>query len=228
MAQQEEGLKDQISEVLEKYYTDILKDQLSQEVKFMNELLDLVNSFYATPATERTLFSNLAKYKAQLRVIFEDRWQEPKEEKEFTQQFHGFEEAVDAIFSSLPYSKVKEQKPERFFSQKEDYFFLKISKLFKRSFFFISKVPVSFANLFRKSKQKKRYWKHKILVRNLAKYHLQSKLILDLKSTTDLYFTTLTDMYLNIKLWEEQLINVEIGQKEVSSGEAMVDVEKKL
>ena len=228
MAQQEEGLKDQISEVLEKYYTDILKDQLSQEVKFMNELLDLVNSFYATPATERTLFSNLAKYKAQLRVIFEDRWQQPKEEKEFTQQFQGFEEAIDAIFSSLPYSKVKEQKQERFFSQKEDSFLLKISKLFKRSFFFISNIPVSFANLFRKSKQKKRYWKHKILVRNLAKYHLQSKLIFDLKATTDIYFSTLTDMYLNIKLWEEQLINVEIGQKEVSSGEVTVDVEKKL
>lgn len=228
MTSQEEGLKDQISLVLDRFYTSVLKEKLSEEVKFMNEIVEAVNTFYATPAVERNLFSNLAEYKAKLRDIIEDRWPIPEEDKEFLQQFDGLEEAMNEIFSSLPYSKVKEQKEERFFSQKDDSFFLKVIKLFKRCSYFISQIPVSIANIFRKGKQKRRYWKHRIFVRNLAKYHLQSNFILDLRDVADIYFTTVSDMYLSIKLWEEHLINVEIGLTETPKEDLKDDVEKKL
>ncbi len=228
MTSQEEGLKNQISEVFDKYYSSNLKNKLSREVEFMSGVVDTVNSFYSTPAKEREVFSNLAEYKAQLRKIIEEQWPVPEEEEEFTQQFEGLGEAINAILSSLPYSKVKEQKRERFFTQEDDSVFLKALKLFKRIFYYFSQVPTNFINIFRKGKQKKRFWKHKILVRNLARYHLETNFILDLSAATDIYYTTISDMYLNIKLWEEQLINVEIGLKETPKQELKEDVEKKL
>lgn len=228
MTSLEEGLKDKISDVLDKYYSNILKDKLAHEVKFMNGIVETVNSFYATPASERTVFSNLAEYKAKLHDIIEHQWPIPEEEKRFSEQYEGLEVALDELFSSLPYSKIKEQSRERFFSQPEDSFFMKGTKFFKRCCYFTSQVPTYFTNIFKKGKQKNRYWKHKILVRNLAKYQLHANLTNDLREATSIYYTTLSDMYLSIKLWEEQLINVEIGLTETPKEELDGDVEKKL
>ncbi|MBK6264450.1 hypothetical protein JKA74_05325 [Marivirga sp. S37H4] len=67
---------------------------------------------------------------------------------------------------------IKQQKKERFRLLKTDGFFLKIRKIFKSFFFYLSRLPFFFLNIFRKKKKLLRYWKHEISNKKLFEKHL--------------------------------------------------------
>ncbi len=69
------------------------------------------------------------------------------------------------------------QQPERFKIQEKDKFGLRVKKLFKQFFFWISTIPLHIANLFRKEKKEVTYWSHKIPLQAMLQVHFWQDLV---------------------------------------------------
>ena len=97
--------------------------------------------------------------------------------KNFDSYFSSFTENCNSFFDTVEESVIRLQDEERFIANNTDGFFLRIFKNFKSAFFFISKIPVITANLFRKlirkPQREKQRWNHKIPLRNLTSYILR-------------------------------------------------------
>jgi len=77
----------------------------------------------------------------------------------------------DFFLRKIPETVTKRQLPERFALLDQDSSWLKFKKRFKILFFYLSKLPFFFFNLFRKNKRPIIYWNHKIHVRQLSRRH---------------------------------------------------------
>ncbi len=221
----EEGLKEKVSSLLQEHYLKGIKSQVGSEVDKMNQIVAAVNTFCCLPPNERDLHIRLAHYKSQLGTFIEEMWQSP-EEKNFSELYETTNDVFYKLFEDVAYSKQREQLKERFYTQPEDSLVLKILKFGKRTLFHISKTPLYLANKLGGKSYKVHYWKHKVLVRNLSKYHFQGQLILDLKEVTDLFFTSICGLYLDIKHWEEELINADSREEKSSSGDIDTQIKK--
>ena len=69
------------------------------------------------------------------------------------------------------------QQPERFKIQEKDKFGLRVKKLFKQFFFWISTIPLHIANLFRTEKKEVTYWSHKIPLQAMLQVHFWQDLV---------------------------------------------------
>lgn len=219
----EEGLEEQISSLLKEHYIKEINNQVGSEVKRMNQVVEVVNSFCCLASGERNLQTKLANYKSQLRSLIEEMWQSP-EESSFSELYAEINESQVQLFNALPYSKSLRQLQERFYAQPNDSVSLKVLKFGKRLCFNLSILPTQLRNKLQKKKKKIPYWKHKVLVRNLSKYHFQGQLIIDLKEVTNIFFAGLCDIYLNIKQWEEELVN----RSSTDDKKPHIDIEKKI
>ena len=99
------------------------------------------------------------------------------ERKNFDNDFGLFIEKINSFLQTIEENIIRIQDEERFIVSEDDGYFLRILKTFKRLFFFISKIPLSTANffrkLFRKPLKEKNRWTHKIPLRNLVTLFLR-------------------------------------------------------
>lgn len=110
-----------------------------------------------------------------------------------SQEFLGpFLNKAEQVISGLPAELILEQSKNRFYSQPEDKFLIRILKFFKLQIFHFSKTPFYLGNLFRKifnkDLKKLRYWDHKVPYKSLVRYHLIEEMLIDsLRINSQLY-----------------------------------------
>ncbi|WP_421762674.1 hypothetical protein [Ekhidna sp.] len=209
----EEGIKKQVLDLLEKHYIKSIKNQLGDELEQMHLIVEAVDAFHHLPVEQRDAPVKLAEYKTQLYSLIEAMWGKP-EKGNFSQIYDTLIQTFPPVFEALPSSKFKVQDRERFYAQQGDSTVTKVLKLIKRIAFTFMNAPLHLSNKLKKKKQAIPYWKHKVPVRNLAKYHFQTNLIESLCIVTDLFFTTICEAYLSIKIWEEELMHEDMPKTE--------------
>ncbi|MFY0600108.1 MAG: hypothetical protein JXR03_10590 [Cyclobacteriaceae bacterium] len=225
-----EHIHAEVKSCIEKYYLKEIENQLNEEVQQMIYFIKEVDTFYESGFKEWEKQIAFTKYKLRLHELIKNRWTDPNR-IEFSSLYENFAKSFQPLFDQLEVCQTREQKPDRFLPASGDEAKLRALKFYKRNFFYISRWPIRFINLFKKKQTKIHYWKHTIPVRNLAIRHYKDQTILKLKGVTDLFFERICHYYLEVKKWEEcYVVTVESGKKNNSSRiqSTVLDFEKKL
>ena len=123
---------------------------------------------------------NFKELKIQLGNLLVDRGNTAQANK-FDEDFKSFIEKIGNLLKKLPEKKIEYQSAERFLKNKNDKLLIKSGKFFKRIFFSVSKLPVSFVNIFAKIFKKKlkpaKLWKQIIPFKNLCEFYLKENLL---------------------------------------------------
>ncbi len=153
-----------------------LEEDVNREKEFLQACDDLYMNYMERIRRVESK-NDLSKYinetdwlKNALYQLLEEEFPE-KREIHFEEEFEHFIDVSNVYLMNTPLTVKLEQEKERFFSQEDDSFILNIGKFFKRSFFNLSKLPLRFANLFRKQKKEVHYWAHKVPLRSMIEHY---------------------------------------------------------
>ncbi|MEP2025690.1 MAG: hypothetical protein ABJH98_04150 [Reichenbachiella sp.] len=199
-----EELVGKIDKCLKKHFQTRITELLESEIDDMLLIVEQVNSYYALSLKKRSSDAQLAKFKSELLDRIEPLWPKP-ESNDLAVLHESFLHDLQGILEEVPIYRTIAQSRERFFVVDHDQTWVKIFKIVKRLGYFLTSLPNDLANLFRKEKEEKPYWKHEIPLRNLAKKHFFAQLILDLQEISGLYYSELAKQYYDLKEWEEKL-----------------------
>ncbi len=147
--------------------------------------------------------SRLADYK---QAILQLTSQLPKEcLEQLNVEFERYETDFDRLVKNQPKKVSEPQSGERFKRQPHDGLILKISKIFKKTGYHISKWPEKTSNAFRKIRGKEtkelKPWYQQIHLRDLMNYYLKHKLQERLEPALEIYYRTIT--ITSLSLWNE-------------------------
>lgn len=177
---------------------------LDQEIDHMLQIVTQVNAYYVLPAKKRSSDAQLAKFKSELLHRIEPLWPKP-ESNDLAVLHESFLHELQEILEEVAIYQTIEQSHDRFFAVDADPAWVKAFKVGKRLGYQLTCLPNTMANIFRKEKKQKAYWKHEIPLRNLAKKHFFAQVLLDLQAVSELFYSTLVEQYNELKEWEEQL-----------------------
>lgn len=138
------------------------------------------------------------------------------------EMFPELNAALEKFVSEADESVIEYQDAERFLTNANDKFLLKILKPAKKFFYAVSNIPVSISNSFRKLFNKplkeKRNWKRIVLLKKLQRYHLYYNLSINLLELERKLFlqrsSTAKELWMIYELLDEK-----INQKLFLSGE---------
>ncbi|SMD38195.1 hypothetical protein SAMN04488029_3677 [Reichenbachiella faecimaris] len=199
-----EELVGKIDKCLKSHFQAKVEELLDQEVDHMLQIVEQVNSYYALPAKKRSSDAQLAQFKHKLLDQIDTLWSKP-ESQDLAVLHESFLHELQGILEDVSIYQTVEQSHDRFIAISSDPAWVRIFKLGKRLIYHLTCLPNGIANLFRKEKIHKPYWKHEIPLRNLAKKHFLVQVLLDLQDATEMLYSGVASEYVNLKEWEEKL-----------------------
>ncbi len=204
MASITEDIVSKIDKCLKKHFQAKITELLDQEIDHMLLIVEQVNTYYALPAKKRSSDAQLATFKSELLGRIESLWPKP-ESNDLAVLHESFLHELQEFLEEVSIYQTIEQSHDRFFAVDTDQAWVKAFKVGKRFGYQLTCLPNTIANIFRKEKKQKPYWKHEIPLRNLAKKHFFAKLLNDLQSVSELLYLALVQQYIELKAWEEKL-----------------------
>ena len=204
MASITEDIVGKIDKCLKKHFQAKISELLDQEIDHMLLIVEQVNAYYALPVKKRSSDAQLATFKSELLGRIESLWPKP-ESNDLAVLHESFLHELQEILEDVSIYQTIEQSHDRFFAVDTDQAWVKAFKIGKRFGYQLTCLPNAIANIFRKEKKQKPYWKHEIPLRNLAKKHFFAQLLNDLQSVTELLYFSLAQQFIKLKQWEEKL-----------------------
>ncbi len=181
-------------EILINEYLPVLYAKIDRQKSFLNEVDDLqrrVDTFINEQEELGKKLNFVSAYKEKLKEAVDRRFN-IGDPAGFDEEFEAFVREADKYLASIPVDLRREQEPERFHSAAGDTFLIRIVKIFKQFFYFISTLPRRIGNGFRRMVGKQpmpvNRWKHKVLIRNLTEFYLKEELIARLIDQKDVVY----------------------------------------
>ncbi len=187
MYQHIDSLKEKTADLISKELYNSYKAEIREQYLRFEKLRNQIDGIFATektPAKIAEAIHDILEYS-----VYEE------EGKDFELFAESFNTHLKEILDQVPEFIVMEQKPERFAKQPGDSFLIKIRKPFKNVAFGMSDSPRKIANVFRKSKKGKTYWKHEVPLKGLAEKHLRAEFVERITPLRSEYFAELTKAY---------------------------------
>ena len=180
---QEIIVKEEVEKIIQHQLVDVIISKIENQKKFVFEIIQLQNDFKLNSsgnAPKETSFNEIISYKTDLSQkisIYFDSIQQ----QSFVNEFSEYYNSIDNYTLQLKEKIIKPQDVTRFNSLDTDPKWIRLLKTSKRNAFKISKLPLKFANGFRKVFRKPikpiEYWKQIILLQNVTKHYYKSVLI---------------------------------------------------
>lgn len=171
-----------LSQIFLDSYMDCLEEDLQREKRFLQACDDLYRSYMSRirrveSKNDRSKYINETDWlKTSLYKLLEEEFPE-KREIPFEEEFEKFINSADGFLMETPSNVRLEQLKERFLQQESDSFTLSAGKFLKRNAFHLSKLPLRFANLFRKEKKEIHYWSHRIPLKSMIESFFINRLV---------------------------------------------------
>ncbi len=199
------GQFEQLKKLFNDYYLSQLNNRADQYGQFCQEVIDHVTKFESGETPDH---GNISVVKTELSNRVRKESSEPTA-LEYSKHYPTLSIEVEKLIGELPDKINVQQHPDRFTILKSDRLIVKIRKFGKKIGFFWSRVPRRFANLFRRTKKPIHFWLHEVPVQQLFIKHYESSLPIALRLITGIYYKGINQTLLEVKSWEEHVINDE-------------------
>ena len=169
-------IKENIENIITSQFSANLKDKINTQIDFINLFYNRIKKFQENN-----------DLKIEYVIAFNKITAELIEEKHnsnlalnFNEKFDGLVVKLNEYLNTFDETIIELQSDERFKFTRDDPYFIKNAKRFKRLFLKISQVPISAGNFFRKIFKKelksKKNWGHTIPVKNISLIILRDRL----------------------------------------------------